>query len=106
MSSAYSILEDPILYEVIDFVNKVRMEFADNREKYNEFLTILKDARSATNLRGIKARMEKLLRGHTHLIKTFRTFLPKEYQITLDECRSELNHTVIPVFYDVDPSHV
>ncbi|MCI44333.1 paired amphipathic helix protein Sin3-like 1, partial [Trifolium medium] len=37
-----------------------------------------------TDLEGIIARMEELLKGHTHLIMTFRTFLPKEHQITLD----------------------
>ncbi|MCI88856.1 TMV resistance protein N-like, partial [Trifolium medium] len=26
--------------------------------------------------------------------------------VAIAECRSELNRTVIPVFYDVDPSHV
>ncbi|XP_045804595.1 paired amphipathic helix protein Sin3-like 2 [Trifolium pratense] len=71
--------------EAIDFVKKVRMEFADDREKYTEFLTILNDyARSVTDLRGTIARMEELLKGHKHLIITFRTFLPKEPQITLD----------------------
>ncbi|PNX86450.1 paired amphipathic helix protein SIN3 2-like, partial [Trifolium pratense] len=61
------------------------MEFADDREKYIEFLTILNDyARSVTDLRGTIARMEELLKGRKHLIITFRTFLPKEPQITLD----------------------
>ncbi|GAU35006.1 hypothetical protein TSUD_103290 [Trifolium subterraneum] len=61
------------------------MEFADDREKYDEFLTILKDSRrNLTDSRGIAARMEELLKGHTHLLITFRTFIPKEHQITLD----------------------
>jgi histone deacetylase complex regulatory component SIN3 len=29
--------------------------------------------------------MEELLKAHTHLIMTFRTFLPKKYQISLDD---------------------
>jgi histone deacetylase complex regulatory component SIN3 len=84
-SALYSILEDPVVHKALDFVDKVRMEFADDRDKYDEFLTILKDARNVTDLRGIIARMEELLKAHTHLIMIFRTFLPKKYQITLDD---------------------
>ncbi|WJX68777.1 hypothetical protein P8452_53116 [Trifolium repens] len=54
MSSAlYSILEDPVVHKALDFVDKVRMEFADDRDKYDEFLTILKDARNVTDLRAV-----------------------------------------------------
>ncbi|MCI14586.1 paired amphipathic helix protein Sin3-like 4-like, partial [Trifolium medium] len=49
--------------EALDFVNAVSIVFADDREKYDEFLTILKDARNVTDLRGIIARMEELLKG-------------------------------------------
>jgi histone deacetylase complex regulatory component SIN3 len=83
-SALYSLLEDPVVHKAMDFVDKVRMEFADDRDKYDEFLTILKDARNVTDLTGIIARMEELLKAHTHLIMTFRTFLPKEHRITLD----------------------
>ena len=40
---------------------------------------------SRTDTAGVIARVKELFKGHTNLILGFNTFLPKGYEITIDE---------------------
>jgi len=44
---------------------------------------------SRTDTTGVIARVKELFKGHNHLIFGFNTFLPKGYEITLDEDEDE-----------------
>ncbi|GAV73182.1 PAH domain-containing protein/Sin3_corepress domain-containing protein [Cephalotus follicularis] len=60
--------------------------FQDQREKYEMFLEVMKDFKAQrTNTAGVIARVKELFKGHNNLIFGFNTFLPKGYEITLDE---------------------
>jgi len=66
------------------FHKAVQAAFQDKRGDYNELLKVLKDVKDQRiYTRRAAARLKVLLKGHTHLILVFNTFLPKEHQITL-----------------------
>ncbi|XP_004496806.1 uncharacterized protein [Cicer arietinum] len=66
------------------YVDAVKVVFKDKSKEYNEFLKVVSDYRAERiDLRGVKARVEYLFKGHKDLILGFNIFLPKEYQITL-----------------------
>ena len=44
--------------------------------------------RSRTDTAGVIARVKELFKGHTNLILGFNTFLPKGYEITLEEAEA------------------
>lgn len=49
---------------------------------------------SRTDTAGVIARVKELFKGHNHLIFGFNTFLPKGYEITLDEDEAPAKKTV------------
>ncbi|MCL7034226.1 hypothetical protein MKW94_010984 [Papaver nudicaule] len=53
--------------------------FQDKRDKYDEFLEVMKDLR----LKGVITRVKDFFKGHRNLILGFNTLLPKGYEITL-----------------------
>ncbi|KAG2333907.1 hypothetical protein Bca52824_005087 [Brassica carinata] len=64
--------------------------FQDQRDKYDMFLEVMKDFKAQrTDTSGVIARVKELFKGHNNLIFGFNTFLPKGFEITLDEVEEE-----------------
>ncbi|MBA0714762.1 hypothetical protein Golax_013718 [Gossypium laxum] len=69
--------------------------FQDQKEKYDMFLEVMKDFKAQrTDTAGVIARVKELFKGHNNLIYGFNTFLPKGYEITLDEDEAPAKKTV------------
>lgn len=49
-----------------------------------------------TDLRGVIARVKELFKGHNNLIFGFNTFLPKRFEITLDDDDDEDEEEAVP----------
>ncbi|PRQ24184.1 putative transcription regulator Others family [Rosa chinensis] len=74
---------DPLTY-----IKEVEDTFQDQREKYIMFLEVLKDfpfKPQRNDMVGVIARVMELFKGHTKLLLGFNTFLPKGFEITLEE---------------------
>ncbi|XP_045820398.1 uncharacterized protein LOC123913639 [Trifolium pratense] len=67
------------------FIEKVKDVFeVKNKEKYDEFLEILKDSKAGRIDRSVVAeRVKEMFEGHTDLILGFNAFLPNTLQIQL-----------------------
>ncbi|KAK1280747.1 Paired amphipathic helix protein Sin3-like 6 [Acorus gramineus] len=70
--------------DALAYAKTVRDTFHDKKDKYEEFLEVLKDfkAKRIDNV-GVVSRVKELFKGHRDLILGFSTFLPKGYKITL-----------------------
>ncbi|KDP45895.1 hypothetical protein JCGZ_15455 [Jatropha curcas] len=72
------------ILDSLTYVITVKETFQDKREKYDEFLEIMKDFRTdRINIIGVIARVKNLFKGHDDLILGFNTFLPEKYKISL-----------------------
>ncbi|KAI4347649.1 hypothetical protein L6164_008441 [Bauhinia variegata] len=72
--------------DALSYLKEVKDMFQDQREKYDMFLEVMKDFKAQrTDTAGVIARVKELFKGHNNLIFGFNTFLPKGYEITLDE---------------------
>ncbi|XP_042497948.1 paired amphipathic helix protein Sin3-like 4 isoform X3 [Macadamia integrifolia] len=70
--------------DALAYLKSVKDIFQDNREKYDEFLEVMKDFKAQRiDTTGVIARVKELFKGHRDLILGFNTFLPKGYEITL-----------------------
>lgn len=70
--------------DALAYLKAVKDIFQDKREKYDEFLEVMKDFKAQrTDTAGVIARVKQLFKGHRDLILGFNTFLPKGYEITL-----------------------
>ncbi|KAF8390325.1 hypothetical protein HHK36_024850 [Tetracentron sinense] len=70
--------------DALAYLKAVKDMFQDNREKYEEFLEVMKDFKAQRiDTTGVIARVKELFKGHNELILGFNTFLPKGYEITL-----------------------
>ncbi|CAN1311175.1 Paired amphipathic helix protein Sin3-like 4 [Linum perenne] len=70
--------------DALAYLKAVREIFEDKREKYDEFLEVMKDFKAQRiDTAGVIARVKDLFKGHRDLILGFNTFLPKGYEITL-----------------------
>ncbi|RZC67868.1 hypothetical protein C5167_011549 [Papaver somniferum] len=76
----------------IAYLMAVMNKFQDNREKYDEFIQVLKDYKAKKmEIRDVKSRVIDLLKGHADdLILGFNTFLPTGDGITLDVVMDDL----------------
>ncbi|GKU97034.1 hypothetical protein SLEP1_g10217 [Rubroshorea leprosula] len=71
------------------------LNLAHQTEKYDMFLEVMKDFKAQrTDTVGVIARVKELFKGHNNLIYGFNTFLPKGYEITLDEDENPPKRTV------------
>ncbi|XP_075663688.1 paired amphipathic helix protein Sin3-like 2 [Castanea sativa] len=71
--------------DALTYIKAVKDTFQDQREKYDIFLEVMKDFKAErTNIDGVIARVKELFKGHNYLIFGFNAFLPKGYEITLD----------------------
>ncbi|KAL5806692.1 hypothetical protein ACOSQ4_029425 [Xanthoceras sorbifolium] len=72
--------------DALTYLKEVKDMFQNQREKYDMFLEVMKDFKAQrTDTAGVIARVKELFKGHNNLIFGFNTFLPKGYEITLDE---------------------
>ncbi|PKA53860.1 Paired amphipathic helix protein Sin3-like 4 [Apostasia shenzhenica] len=72
--------------DALAYLKAVKDIFQDNREKYDEFLEVMKDFKSQRiDTSGVIMRVKELFKGHRDLILGFNTFLPKGYEIKLPE---------------------
>ncbi|XAR48027.1 hypothetical protein NMG60_11030718 [Bertholletia excelsa] len=68
--------------DALSYLKSVKDIFQDKREKYDEFLEVMKDFKSQRiDTAGVIARVKELFKGHRDLILGFNTFLPKGYEI-------------------------
>ncbi|KAM1009524.1 hypothetical protein FF1_044945 [Malus domestica] len=81
--------------DALTYLKEVKDMFLDQREKYDTFLEVMKDFKAQrTDTAGVIARVKELFKGHNNLILGFNTFLPKGYEITLDEDETPPKKTV------------
>ncbi|XWS22532.1 hypothetical protein CRYUN_Cryun29cG0044500 [Craigia yunnanensis] len=70
--------------DALAYLKAVKDLFQENREKYDDFLEVMKDFKAQRiDTAGVIARVKELFKGHRNLILGFNTFLPKGYEITL-----------------------
>ncbi|XP_016647559.1 PREDICTED: paired amphipathic helix protein Sin3-like 4 isoform X1 [Prunus mume] len=70
--------------DALAYLKAVKDIFQDNRDKYEEFLEVMKDFKAQRiDTAGVIERVKDLFKGHRELILGFNTFLPKGYEITL-----------------------
>ncbi|XP_031282358.1 paired amphipathic helix protein Sin3-like 4 isoform X2 [Pistacia vera] len=70
--------------DALAYLKAVKDIFQDKREKYDDFLEVMKDFKAQRiDTAGVIARVKDLFKGHRELILGFNTFLPKGYEITL-----------------------
>ncbi|XP_020097203.1 paired amphipathic helix protein Sin3-like 4 [Ananas comosus] len=72
--------------DALAYLKSVKDMFQDKREKYDEFLEIMKDFKSQRiDTNGVIMRVKELFNGHRELILGFNNFLPKGYEIKFPE---------------------
>jgi len=70
--------------DALTYLKDVKEKFKDDKEKYNEFLEVMKDFKAQrVDTAGVITRVKDLFKGHRNLILGFNTFLPRGYEITL-----------------------
>ncbi|KAK9675722.1 hypothetical protein RND81_11G026400 [Saponaria officinalis] len=70
--------------DALAYLKAVKEMFSDKKEKYDEFLEVMKDFKAQRiDTTGVIARVKELFKGHRNLILGFNTFLPKGFEITL-----------------------
>ncbi|KAJ4836782.1 hypothetical protein Tsubulata_013609 [Turnera subulata] len=70
--------------DALAYLKAVKDIFQDKREKYDDFLEVMKDFKAQRiDTAGVIARVKELFKGHRDLILGFNTFLPKGFEITL-----------------------
>ncbi|XP_009630074.1 paired amphipathic helix protein Sin3-like 2 isoform X1 [Nicotiana tomentosiformis] len=72
--------------DALSYLKEVKEMFQDQKDKYDLFLDVMKDFKAQRiDTAGVIARVKDLFKGHPRLILGFNTFLPKGYEITLNE---------------------
>ncbi|KAJ8546294.1 hypothetical protein K7X08_018877 [Anisodus acutangulus] len=72
--------------DALSYLKEVREMFQSQREKYDLFLDVMKDFKAQRiDTAGVIARVKDLFKGHPGLILGFNTFLPKGFEITLND---------------------
>ncbi|EOA33276.1 hypothetical protein CARUB_v10019668mg [Capsella rubella] len=70
--------------DALAYLKAVKDKFQDKREKYDEFLEVMKDFKAQrVDTTGVILRVKELFKGNRELILGFNTFLPKGFEITL-----------------------
>ncbi|KAK8655383.1 hypothetical protein V6N13_107963 [Hibiscus sabdariffa] len=70
--------------DALAYLKAVKDIFQEKREKYDDFLEVMKDFKAQRiDTAGVIARVKELFKGYQDLILGFNTFLPKGYEITL-----------------------
>ncbi|ONM30595.1 Paired amphipathic helix protein Sin3-like 3 [Zea mays] len=72
--------------DALVYLKAVKDKFQDKREKYEEFLEVMRDFKSERiDTNGVIVRVKTLFNGYPELILGFNAFLPKGYAIKLQE---------------------
>lgn len=70
--------------DALSYLDKVKLQFQDQPQVYNDFLDIMKEFKSQSiDTPGVIQRVSNLFRGHPELIVGFNTFLPPGYKIEM-----------------------
>ncbi|KAG9133496.1 hypothetical protein Leryth_022679 [Lithospermum erythrorhizon] len=70
--------------DALTYLQLVKDVFRDKKDKYEEFLEVMKDFKAQRiDTHVVIRRVKQLFVGHQHLILGFNTFIPKGCQITL-----------------------
>jgi paired amphipathic helix protein Sin3a len=70
--------------DALTYLKAVKEQFKDDKEKYDEFLEVMKDFKAQRiDTAGVIGRVKELFKGYRDLILGFNTFLPPGYEITL-----------------------
>ncbi|XP_039068905.1 paired amphipathic helix protein Sin3-like 4 isoform X2 [Hibiscus syriacus] len=70
--------------DALTYLKAVKDIFQEKKEKYDEFLEVMKDFKAQRiDTTGVIERVKELFKGYQDLILGFNTFLPKGYEITL-----------------------
>ncbi|KAK7860243.1 paired amphipathic helix protein sin3-like 1 [Quercus suber] len=74
------------LNDALTYLMEVKETFQSQREKYGRFLKVIKDfkAKRIGNV-DVTIRVKELFEGHNNLISRFNIFLPKKYEIALED---------------------
>jgi len=77
--------------DAIAYLKEVKESFKDNKEKYDDFLEVMKAFKAARlDTADVIAQVKKLFEGHNSLILGFNVFLPKPYEITSSSGQKEV----------------
>ncbi|KAH0468202.1 hypothetical protein IEQ34_003235 [Dendrobium chrysotoxum] len=72
--------------DALTYLKCVKDLFKGNKEKYNEFLEVMRDFKSQrVDTYGVIIRVQELFKGHRDLILGFSKFLPDGYEIKVPE---------------------
>ncbi|KAH0707948.1 paired amphipathic helix protein Sin3-like 2 [Solanum tuberosum] len=72
--------------DALSYLKEVKDMFQSQRDKYDMFLDVMKDFKAQRiDTVGVIERVKDLFKGHPRLILGFNTFLPKGYEITLND---------------------
>ncbi|CAM0958907.1 unnamed protein product [Alopecurus aequalis] len=72
--------------DALSYLKAVKDKFHDNRAKYDEFLEVMRDFKSARiDTAGVIIRVKTLFNGYPELILGFNAFLPKGFAIKLQD---------------------
>ncbi|PRW32936.1 SIN3 component of histone deacetylase complex isoform C [Chlorella sorokiniana] len=72
--------------DALSYLREVKTRFANNRKVYDSFLEIMKQFKAQTiDTTGVIDKVKDLFKGHPELILGFNTFLPKGYEIRMDD---------------------
>ncbi|WJX96335.1 hypothetical protein P8452_77554 [Trifolium repens] len=78
------LMDDRRQQELAAFITQVKVVFKDNKEKYSEFVQVMKDYKDhKTGILSVVEMGNKLFKEHTDLLLEFSNFMPDEYQIKL-----------------------
>lgn len=75
--------------DALGYLREVKTRFATNKKVYDNFLDIMKQFKAQTiDTAGVIKKVKSLFHGHTELILGFNTFLPKGYEIKIEDLPS------------------
>lgn len=72
--------------DALSYLREVKERFRDRKHVYDKFLEVMKDFKAhKLDTNGVIAHVKDLFRGHRELIMGFNTFLPKGYEIEMQQ---------------------
>ena len=90
-----------VLQDALSYLREVKTRFQNNRKVYDNFLEIMKQFKAQTiDTAGVIKKVKNLFYGHQELILGFNTFLPKGYEIKVEDLPSWPPQQKSPVEFD------